>query len=127
MNTSNFCETLSPLLHTIGQMINIFKISLPLILIVLGIFDIGKAVISSKSDDVKKNMKHFVLRIIVSILIFFIPIICLTLFNFIGEFSAIRKNSGLDFDVCYSCLFNPNKDDCTDAVEIAMEEGKEIY
>ena len=45
-----------------------------------------------------------------------------SLFNFIGEFSAIRKNSGLDYEVCYNCLFNPNKDECTDAVEIAMAE-----
>lgn len=122
MNTFNFCSSISPLLHSIGQIINIFKVSLPLILIVIGIFDIGKAVISSKSDDVRKNMTHFVYRILVCILIFFIPIICLTLFNFIGEFSAIRKNSGLDYEVCYNCLFNPNKEECTDAVEIAMAE-----
>lgn len=121
-NISNFCQTISPTLKYVGDIINIIKIALPLLLIILGTFDIGKAVISSKSDDVRKNMKHFIRRIIVCIIIFFIPGICLIVFSFVHDFNDIRKNSGLDYEVCYNCLFNPNKEECTDAVEIAMAE-----
>lgn len=120
---NNFCQGLSPILQIIGQILNLFKIFLPLILIVLGIFDIGKAVISSKSDDVKKNMKNFFKKILVCLVVFFIPSLCIIVFGFVGGFNDIRDNSGIDFDVCYSCMFNPNASECTDAVEIATSES----
>ncbi len=116
---NTFCQEVSPILQLIGQGLNIFKIFLPLVLIVLGIFDIGKAVISSKSDDVKKNMKLFLRKIAISVLVFFVPVIGMIVFGFVGGFNDIKNNSGLDFDICYNCMFNPNNEECTDAVRIA--------
>lgn len=119
MSVNNFCENLSPLLQLVGQVINIFKISLPLILICLGIFDIGKAVISSKTDDVKKNLKAFLYKLGICVIVFFVPTICMVIFGFVGGFSDIKKNSGLDYDVCYDCMFNPNSNNCKSSVELA--------
>lgn len=118
---NKFCQELSPILQMVGQVINIFKISLPIILIILGILDIGKAVISSKSDDVKKNMKNFGKKIIACVCVFFLPLFCMIVFGFVGEFNEIKKYSGLDFDVCYDCMFNPSRDNCINAVEIAQK------
>ena len=119
---NTFCQSLSPILQIIGQILNLFKIFLPLILIALGIFDIGKAVISSKSDDVKKNMKNFFNKVLVCLVVFFIPTLCMIVFGFVCGFNDIRENSGLDFDVCYSCMFNPNTDECRNAVQLATNE-----
>ena len=121
LTINNLCTSLSPILSMIGNLLNLFKVMLPLILICLGIFDIGKAVISSKTDDVKKNLKNFAIKIAISILVFFVPTICMVVFNFIGGFEDIKNDSGIDFDVCYSCMFFPNNDDCQDAL-ILMKE-----
>lgn len=117
------CKDLSPLLKVLGDALNVFKISLPLLLIALSIFDIGKAVISAKSDDVKKHMKSCLKKLLVCIAVFFIPMLCMVAFGFIGDFKEIEENSGIDFDICYNCMFNPNSEDCKTAVEIAELES----
>lgn len=119
LSINTFCQELSPILQLIGQALSIFKISLPLILVVLGIFDIGKAVISSKSDDIKKYLKNFSKKLAVCVIIFFVPMICMVVFGFVGGFNDIKNNSGIDYDVCYNCMFNPSSDNCTSAVAIA--------
>ncbi len=122
MNTNTFCQNLSPMLQLIGQGLTIFKLFLPLILIALGIIDIGRAVVSSKSEDVKKNMKNFVKKIVACVIVFFIPTICMVVFGFVGDFNHIKNDSGIDFDVCYDCMFNPANENCKSAVEIATSE-----
>lgn len=119
LSINTFCQELSPVLQLTGQGLNIFKIFLPIVLIVLGIFDIGKAIISSKSEDVKKNMKMFLRKIAVCVIVFFIPLIGMVIFGFVGGFSDIKDNSGVDFDICYSCMFNPGSEDCKEAVTVA--------
>lgn len=116
---NNFCQELSPILILIGQVITIFKLSLPLILIILGIFDISKAVISSKSDDIKKYMTKFLKKVAFCILVFFVPTICMIIFGFVKEFDDIKSNENFDFNVCYNCLFESNNQICKEAVKIA--------
>jgi len=122
MEINNFCLSISPILQSIGQVLFFIKVFLPLVLIILGIFDICKAIISSKSDDIKKNLKNFFKKIIVCITLFLVPTICMIIFNFVGDFQEATKNSGLDYDVCYDCMFKPSDDNCSDAVEIAKAD-----
>lgn len=112
MVITDVCSQLSPLLQLIGQVLNIFKISLPLILIVIGIFDIGKAVVSSKSDDIKKNIKNFFKKVLVSLVVFFIPTIVMVVFGFVGKFTEAIEESGIDYEVCYSCIYKPGSEGC---------------
>lgn len=118
-SVSTLCRDLSPAIQLIGQMLNIFKICLPLILICMGVFDIAKAVISSKSEDVKKNIKLFFQKIAICIIVFFIPTIFMVMFGFVGGFNDIKNESGIDYDVCYDCMFNPSSEGCRDAVQVA--------
>ena len=116
---NTFCLEISPILKMIGDLLGIFKLALPLILIALCIIDIGKAVISSKTDDIKKNIKACVKKLIVCVAIFFVPTICMVVFGFVNSFKEIKENSGVDFDICYSCMFNSSNEECKKAVEIA--------
>ncbi len=120
---NSFCQEISPMLKMIGDLLNIFKVSLPLILIALCILDIGKAVISSKSDDIKKNIKSGLKKLAVSVFIFFVPTVCMLIFNFVGGFQEITEESGIDYDICYDCMFKPSSSECTKAVEIAELES----
>ena len=69
----NFCAQMEPVLKILGIIITIFKIVIPIVLIVLGMLDMGKAVTSGKEDEIKKSAMTFMRRAIAAIIIFFIP------------------------------------------------------
>ncbi len=50
----------------------LIKIAIPLILIIMGMLDLGKAVISQKGDEIKKQQGIFVKRFISAALVFFV-------------------------------------------------------
>ena len=58
------------MLHTI---VLVFKISVPILLIVLGTLDFGKAVLAQEESDMKKAQNKFIKRIIIAIVILLIP------------------------------------------------------
>lgn len=68
--TSEICGSLGPVLRIVNIIINIIWIGIPIILIILGSIDLGKAVISSKEDEVKKAKKAFINRLIYAIAVF---------------------------------------------------------
>lgn len=119
LSINTFCQDISPALQFVGQALTIFKVSLPLVLICMGIIDIAKAVLSSKSDEVKKNLKSFFQKIAICVGLFFVPTLCMVVFGFVGGFNDIKNKSGIDYDVCYDCVFNPSSKGCRKAVQIA--------
>lgn len=68
--TSEICGSLGPVLRIVNIIINIIWIGIPIILIILGSIDLGKAVISSKEEEVKKAKKAFINRLIYAIAVF---------------------------------------------------------
>ena len=62
--------SLAPVWKIVGTIINIIWIGVPILLIVLGSVDLGKAVISSKEDEVKKAKKSLINRLIYAVLVF---------------------------------------------------------
>ena len=51
------------------------KIIVPILVIILGTLDLAKAVVASKEDEMKKAQKTFIKRIMIGIIIFFVPTI----------------------------------------------------
>ena len=69
-----------PIIGVIGIIIKCIFIGVPILLIIWGLLDLGKAVISQKEDDIKKNQSIFIKRLIAAVIIFFIiPIVHLLL------------------------------------------------
>ena len=60
---------------TLGWVFFVLKIVIPLMLIIFGSIDVGKAVITSKDDEIKKSIKTLAARVIAGIIVFFIPTI----------------------------------------------------
>jgi len=56
----------------IGAIYNLIKFGVPLLLIIFGMLDLGRAVISQKEDEIKKNQGIFVKRLIAAALVFFV-------------------------------------------------------
>ena len=101
LNSSTFCKDISPGLKIAGYTIVIIKIITPLAIILMGSFDFYKAVSSGKADDLKKQAIMLGNRVLVGVIIFFLPTILKTALNFISGDS--------EYITCIDCLFDPTK------------------
>ncbi len=72
------------LANVISTIYNIIKIGVPLLLVIFGMLDLGKAVISQKEDEIKKNQGMFVKRLIAAALVFFVFAIVQLLVNLVA-------------------------------------------
>ena len=61
------------LVALLQDLVNIVKIAIPIILIVLGTLDFGKAILSSDENEMKKAQGTFIKRLIIAVAIFLIP------------------------------------------------------
>ncbi len=98
----NFCTETWTIWEFAGQVLMIFKIVIPLIIIILGAMDLGKAVVSSDEKEIKKATGSLVRRFIAGIIIFFIPTIVHVVFTM---FDSVQVSGN---DICTSCLSNPS-------------------
>lgn len=104
---SDFCTEMKSMVQIIGYILLIFKIAIPLLIIALGIFDFGKAVIAEKEDEIKKQTKRLVFRVIAGVVIFLIPSIVPWIFKATIDDYANEKEA---FDTCERCFLTPG--DC---------------
>ncbi len=88
-------------LRLIGLLFLIIKIVIPLLLIIVGTIEFGKAMVSSDSDAISKAIKKMITRVIAGVAIFLIP----TVVRFIFELIPINSS----FEECGKCVLNPNK------------------
>jgi len=63
---------------------NLIKIVVPIILIILGMLDMGKAVASQKEDEIKKGQKTLISRCIAAAIVFFVFAIVQLLLGIVG-------------------------------------------
>lgn len=97
---ADFCEPLLPFIRLIKNgLIPIIQIGIPIILIILGMFDLGKAVVASKEDEIKAAQKLLIKRVIYAILIFFVVLIVQAVFSIVVSSGSGAKNT----DSWYNC------------------------
>ncbi len=99
----SFCAESASLLQVVGWIVTIFKIAIPILIIILGLFDFGKAVVASKDDEIKKQSKTLMYRILAGFIIFFIPSIVLWLFSTINDYNSVKGS----FQRCEDCILRP--------------------
>ena len=76
------CEPLMPIIRLIRDgVIPLIQIGVPIILIVLGTIDLGKAVIASKEDEIKNAQKMLIKRAIYAVAVFFVVTIVTLVFS----------------------------------------------
>lgn len=61
--------------YLVNEILQYPKIIVPILVIILGILDFGKAVMASKEDEMRKAQSTFIKRVLISIVIFFVPMI----------------------------------------------------
>ena len=90
--------------QVIGYIIVIIKILVPIILIILGSIDLGKASISQDEKALKDAVTKFCKRILIGLIIFFIP----TILDFFLSLVSGVSETASDFEPCTDCLLNPD-------------------
>lgn len=108
MARPSICSELWEIWQIIGWVLLVFKIAIPIIIIIFGMIDLGKAVVASKDDEIKKSVKSLVMRAIAGIVIFFIPTIVGLIFGIVDGFADAEVQG--DYQVCRTCITSPG--DC---------------
>jgi hypothetical protein len=114
---NGFCAATANIWQIVGYVLLVFKIVIPVLLIILGMIDLGKAVVASKSDEVKKAATQLAFRAVAAVVIFLIPTIIGVILGFVSDFKDSKAQD--DFKVCRACITRPNNDSCTQYVNSA--------
>ena len=89
------CSALLPLIRLIRHgIIPLIQIGIPIILIILGMLDLGKAVMASKEDEIKNAQKMLIKRCIYAVAIFFVVLIVNLVFGLLSSTGDSEITSG---------------------------------
>ena len=99
------CGTVIPKMAAIipqltSTVVDLIKIGVPVLLIIFGMLDLGKAVIAQKEDEIKRSQTIFLKRLLSAALVFFVFLIMEVVFNLVasGENPTIWD--------CVNCFIN---------------------
>ena len=102
--SAGFCAHSANVWQIVGYVLLVFKIVIPILLIIWGMLDLGRAVVASKDDEIKKATKSLAYRAVAGVIIFFLPTIDGLVMGFICSFGEVEE----DWDICRTCIVNPN-------------------
>lgn len=92
---------IDPIIPTfISNIVKVLQFGIPIVLVVLGMVDLGKAVISSDDKEMKNAQKILIKRVIYAILIFFI----IAIVKFV--FGILNTSGTDDFTGCIDCFLS---------------------
>lgn len=74
----------SNLAYIIYLIVRLIQVVVPILLIVWGMLDLGKAVMAQKEDEIKKGQQTFVKRLIAAAIVFFVVSIVKLLVGLVG-------------------------------------------
>ena len=102
-----FCTDTAGIWRVIGFVIYMIRIAIPILIVLLGTLDLGKAVIAGEDKKIKEAQKTFIMRIIYGIAIFFVFPIVEVIFNVVG-FDVESGNRR----ICWECATHPTNENC---------------
>ncbi len=111
----NFCAETASIWQFIGYILLIFKIVIPLLLLILGMVDLGKAVVASDDKAIKKSTTQLAIRAVAAVVIFFVPTLIGFIFSIVAGFQddEIKAN----YAKCKTCLVSPTGAGCDACVK----------
>ena len=95
---SDMCTQLEPVLKIVGLVVFGIKVAVPIILIVIGMFDLAKAVTEKKEDDIKAAQQKLIKKAIAAVLVFLV-------ITFVGWLMTLIGST--EYKDCMKCINNP--------------------
>lgn len=121
MNNMDFCLDTSAMWQFAGYILLILKVLVPVIIIVLGIVDLAKAVMSSDDKAVNKATTAIISRLIIGVAIFFIPTIISFIFSIVKDAAPAVSAA----EECQVCLLRPTSGECENFKETAKQNRED--
>ena len=81
----------------------VIQIVVPLLIIILGMLDLGKAVVAQKEDEIKKGWQTFIKRMIAAAIVFFVVVIVQLVLNLVGGDSKDTVWNCVDCFISNNC------------------------
>ena len=99
---------LAPVLGIVNFVINAIMLGVPILLIVLGMVDLGKAVIASKEDEVKKATKAFGKRFLYAVGVFAVVWLVTFVLNTVSGLGIkdVDENTTSGWETCWKKIRN---------------------
>ena len=99
-------ENLEPVMRLVGYIVHAIWIGIPILLIVFGMIDLGKAVIASKEDEVKKATKAFGKRFLYAVGVFAVVWIVTTVFSLVADLGIkdVDDAATSSWQGCWACI-----------------------
>ena len=94
-------ESLNPLWNVVGFVVKTIWIGIPILLIILGMIDLGKAVIASKEDESKKAWKSFGRRCLFAVCVFLVVWAVKLVFDFASNIGGGAVEYDTSWTVCW--------------------------
>lgn len=97
----------------ISTTVTLIKVGVPIILIVLGMIDMGKAVASQKEEEIKKGQKILLSRCIAAAIVFFVVAIVQLLLSIISTSVDDKSDDKNSIWYCVCMLSGGKEESCT--------------
>lgn len=89
-------EGLGPVISLVHGVLNIIQIAIPIMLIVMGSIDLGKAVISSDEKEIKGATSKLIKRCIAAVAVFLVTTIVVLIMNLVADNVDDSSNSWVE-------------------------------
>ncbi len=110
--------------NIVSTIITIIKIVVPILLVIFGMLDLVKAMISQKEDEIKKGQNLFIKRLISGALVFFVFTIVQLIISFVTTDEDKNIMSCSDCFINNNCTYRKNSDGtCEKGTELS-KNGK---
>ena len=86
--------------------VTLIKVAIPIILIIMGMLDLSKAVMSNDEKEMKGAQTKLIKRVIYAVLVFLVVSIVQLVFGALGDKGVDSGNSGASISGCISCFVN---------------------
>ncbi len=108
---SGICDEgtgVAKVLSAIGVLVTILKWSIPVLLIIWGTLDLGKAVMEQKPDDIQKAYGTLVKRAVAALLVFIFPSIVIFLVQAFQDTDTIGDSHKSTAGTCIQLVLGGN-------------------
>ena len=99
----------SKIAYIISLAVKLIQIAVPILLIVWGMLDLGKAVMAQKEDEIKKGQSTFIKRLVAAAIVFFVVVIVKLLVSLVADTGESQSISN-----CIDSILSCKSTSCTD-------------
>ena len=81
----SWCDDLAPIINLLKNVIKLLQWGIPMVLILFGMLDLGKAVMAGKEDEMKKAQGTLIKRCIYAVAVFLVVTIVTFVMGMVGS------------------------------------------